>query len=75
MINEKCSKFKDLKRGQGDVMGDFATVPVKTYRVVNDWLNKTLLETRDFDEACEAKAHHEALNQHDEIIVVAVIDA
>lgn len=56
-------------------MSDFATVQVKTYRVVNDWLNKTLLETRDFDEACEEKAKQEALNQHDEIIVVAVIDA
>ena len=56
-------------------MSDFATLPVKTYRVVNDWLNKTLLETRDFDEACEAKAAHEKLNQHDEILMVAVIDA
>ena len=70
--NIDLHQMTTLKRGQGDVMGDFATVPVKTYRVVNDWLNKTLLETRDFDEACEAKAHHEALNQHDEIIVVAV---
>lgn len=56
-------------------MSDFATIQVKAYRVVNDWLNKTLLETRDFDEACEAKAEQEKLNQHDEIIVVAVIDA
>lgn len=56
-------------------MSDFATLQVKTYRVVNDWLNKTLLETRDFGEACEEKAKQEALNQHDEIIVVAVIDA
>lgn len=56
-------------------MSKFATVPVKTYRVVNDYLNKTLLETNDFDEACEEKVKHEALNQHDEIIVVAVIDA
>lgn len=53
----------------------FVTLPVKVYRVVNDWLGKTLLETRDFTEACEAKAHHEKLNQHDEFIVVAVIDA
>ena len=60
---------------EGKEMSDFATVPVKTYRVVNDWINKTLLETSDFDEACEAKAHHEKLNPHDEIIVVAVIDA
>ncbi len=56
-------------------MSDFATLPVKTYRVVNDWLNKTLLETRDFGDACEAKAAHEKLNQHDEILLVAVIDA
>ncbi len=56
-------------------MSTLATVPVKTYRVVNDWLNKTLLETGDFKEACEVRMHHEALNQHDdEIIVVAVID-
>lgn len=56
-------------------MSNLARLPVKTYRVVNDWLNKTLLETRDFAEACEAKAEHEKLNQHDEIILVAVIDA
>ncbi len=60
---------------KGKMMSDFATLQVKTYRVVNDWLNKTLLETRDFDEACEEKAKQEALNQYDEIIVVAVIDA
>lgn len=55
-------------------MSNFATVPVKTYRVVNDWLSKTLFETGDFDEACEFKVEHEKINQHDEIIVVAVID-
>lgn len=55
-------------------MSEFATIAVKEYRVINDWLGKTLLETRDFAEACDAKAKHEALNQHDEIIVVAVID-
>ena len=56
-------------------MSNFTTLPVTEYRVVNDWLGKTLLETRDFEEACEAKQAHEKLNQHDSIIVVAVIDA
>lgn len=56
-------------------MSAYATLPVKLYRVFNDMTMKVLLETRDFDEACEAKAEWEIKNQHDEIILLAVVDA
>ena len=56
-------------------MTSIEMLPVQNYRVVNDWNRKTLRETRDFDEACEFKAEQEKINQHDSIIVVAVIDA
>jgi hypothetical protein len=56
-------------------MSNFATLPVKTYRVFNDWLQTSCLETPDFEEACEAKARFEQTNQHDEFLILAVIDA
>jgi len=56
-------------------MSTMQTLPVKGYRVMNDWTTKTLLETRDFDEAVEFKEAEERRNDHDEILLIAIIEA
>lgn len=56
-------------------MSELATLPVKAYRVVNDWTQQIIMETKVFEEACNQKAEEERKNQHDQITVVAVIDA
>lgn len=55
-------------------MSELATLPVKTYRVVNDWTKQVIMETKVLEEACNQKAEEERKNKHDQISVVAVIE-
>lgn len=55
-------------------MSDIVTLPVKIYRVMNEWEKRCVYESYDLDDAIQRKATHEKLNRHDEFSIVAVLD-
>jgi hypothetical protein len=56
-------------------MYSMVTIPISTYRVYDACTKETLLETRDFNEADEAKMKFERERINNEIELLAVIDA
>lgn len=51
-----------------------ATLPVISYRVINDWQNKILFETTSLEDAQDELNRQLSINDGATILIVAVLD-
>ena len=54
---------------------EMQVLPVRKFRIVNDWTRTILFSTQDLDEAVERAEELRNANTHDEITVLAEVDA
>jgi hypothetical protein len=54
---------------------EMQVLPVRKFRIVNDWTRTILFSTQDLDEAVERAEELRNANTHDEITILAEVDA
>ena len=54
---------------------EMQVLPVRKFRIVNDWTRTILFSTQDLDEAVERAEELRNANTHDEITILAAVDA
>lgn len=54
---------------------EMQVLPVRKFRIVNDWTRTILFSTQDLDEAVERAEELRNANTHDEITISAEVDA
>lgn len=54
---------------------EMQVLPVRKFRIVNDWTRTILFSTQDLDEAVERAEELRNANTHDEITILADVDA
>lgn len=54
---------------------EMQVLPVRKFRIVNDWTRTILFSTQDLDEAVERAEELRNANTHDEITILSEVDA
>lgn len=54
---------------------EMQVLPVRKFRIVNDWTRTILFSTQDLGEAVERAEELRNANTHDEITILAEVDA
>lgn len=54
---------------------EMQVLSVRKFRIVNDWTRTILFSTQDLDEAVERAEELRNANTHDEITILAEVDA